>query len=530
MKDLRLLLSLYLRSFMGINRAVHTQDTAERRRIVGMLLVYAVLGVFYTFAFTVQTQVADGSSELTGFASLVMVVTLLALLTGLTGGSTELLAFKDHDMLLAMPLDKKMVVLSRLIVQYLSTAVMVLIFAPGAVISYCNAVDADVWFALRAAALLAFVPAIPLVLSSLLSIAISRLTANARFRNALRTVVPMAIMLAAFAFVYGGMGGSLGSDAGSLDAVYAGFSRVYPPCRWFTAAIAGDWRLAALFAGVSAAALAACYGLLYLRFDVLYDRINTPGAVKGGVGTELKFGRRSRLGALVRRELGMYFSMPAYVMNTLFGYVVCVLAGVAALVFGARVRALLGGISFVEPVIAVVFMQLVSIAPQTGCSISAEGRCLWRIRSLPVSSRELFGSKLAAQLVFALPAGLFGVMCVSIGLGLGWEWALAISLATASSAVMAAVLGLWVNLARPKLDWQNEVEFVKQSVSTLLCMLLGFGLAIIPGAAGIALALAGMTAVAAAVYGVWGALLLALALLLYRRLCARGPNRLSALQ
>ena len=54
-----------------------------------------------------------------------------------------------------------------------------------------------------------------------------------------------------------------------------------------------------------------------------------------------------------------------------------------------------------------------------------------------------------------------------------------IIIATIIAPTLSAMIGILINLKYPKLKWTNEVEVIKQSLSSMVAIFLGMGLGLI---------------------------------------------------
>ena len=65
-------------------------------------------------------------------------------------------------------------------------------------------------------------------------------------------------------------------------------------------------------------------------------------------------------------------------------------------------------------------------------------------------------------------------VCCAIGLRIAWYEVILMCLLGAASVCFNALLGLALNLKLPNLTWTNETAAVKQSMSALLSLLIGW--------------------------------------------------------
>ena len=170
--------------------------------------------------------------------------------------------------------------------------------------------------------------------------------------------------------------------------------------------------------------------------------------------------------------------------------------------------------------VAVFGAAMAGMVLPTSSSVSLEGKSLWLIRSMPVSTAEVLGTKLRFSLVIYIPPLVILIASAVYVLRPGALIALAAAVFSLLLLLVMAQMGLIANIRHPNLNWTTESQAVKSGAAIIICMLLDYaliaalcfgGYLLIKNGAGAALALA-----AASV------LLLALSLLL--RSCLRGKD------
>ena len=170
-------------------------------------------------------------------------------------------------------------------------------------------------------------------------------------------------------------------------------------------------------------------------------------------------------------------------VNTIIGPVLLTIISVAIAVMGADKVLSLLQISVPNAELPYVFAMLINLCVSTtsisSVSLSLEGKTIWFIQTMPVSENQLFISKLLVPIVIILPpviiaSIIYGVILKSIIYGL-MIFGIALLF-----LLINDVAGLMINLWFPKLNWENETQVVKQSLSVLLSMLFNFVVAAIP--------------------------------------------------
>ena len=194
-------------------------------------------------------------------------------------------------------------------------------------------------------------------------------------------------------------------------------------------------------------------------------------------------GQQSPANRLLKKEIKTYFTMPAYFVNTIIGPIMAIVLSIVIAGWGPSGILSTLGLTIEASDLAYAFALLVNLCISTTCisgvSVSLEGKSLWFMHAMPISVSQIFISKLIVPLIVVLPSILVcsvigGIVFNSLTLGLIiFGFATLFLLITDTS-------GLMINLWLPKLEWENETQVVKQSLSVLISMLFNFVVAIIP--------------------------------------------------
>lgn len=138
----------------------------------------------------------------------------------------------------------------------------------------------------------------------------------------------------------------------------------------------------------------------------------------------------------------------------------------------------------------------------TSTAVSREGKQLYFMKYIPMPvGKQLMAKVYTGMLLSATGIVLLIVLAVAMGVGVLTALpALALSLL---AVVAGSLVGMLIDASRPKLDWLNEQQAIKQNVNVLLHMLAGvlIGTAIIVPVMLLRMSLAGATAYIAALLG-----------------------------
>ncbi|NLG25944.1 MAG: hypothetical protein GX558_11345 [Clostridiales bacterium] len=485
MRDAWRLARVQWMGMLGLNRALHGPKRAAA--VAKWVLLAAVIGLSVPVSLGSYYYLMAGGLAALGqlrlFPSVALAVcALLALITSAPRAGDALLAFKDYDRVLSLPVSLRAVAASRvMLVMSMEMLYALVAMAPaGAVYAYL-ARPPLIFYPIYIAAMLA-APAIPTVVGSAVGALLSRLVAGRRGGKTLHLIVLLAVTL-------GFMSLSMTSAAPErmaarltdLGGLLGGaINRLYPLAPLFTAAVA-DLNLgaAALFVALSMGALWGATELLALSMRGAHEKLAAvPAAGRRGGG---RVSSSPPLGALYAKEMRRYFASVIYVFNTGFGSILMVMGAVALRVMGlGKVLAMLeiavpGGLP-TGALLAAALSAMVTTVNTTGTTISLEGKHVWILKSLPLPAACLLLAKALVCLTMSLPFVALSVAIVAGALPLTAADIALMLLLPSLYAVFSALIGLWFNLRWHRFDWSNETAVVKQSMGALVPMLLSFAL------------------------------------------------------
>jgi len=203
-------------------------------------------------------------------------------------------------------------------------------------------------------------------------------------------------------------------------------------------------------------------------------------------------GRGKFLSYLIK-ELRLVFRSPAVLLNSvLAAFIMPVIIGVSIvpLVRSGEIAELIAFVDFDNPHVVVMAMVamcaigffiggMVSVA---STAISREGRNIFIMKYLPVHYTTQLNAKAISGLIILIPALLFMVIPLQVLLAAPvWLFAAGMVLAM-PGIVVVNYFGLYIDLVRPKLTWDNEQAAVKQNLNAIIPM---FGSWLVAGGIGL---------------------------------------------
>lgn len=221
----------------------------------------------------------------------------------------------------------------------------------------------------------------------------------------------------------------------------------------------------------------APFVIALLILSVNFIRIVTTnrGAVKIQY-TEKTLKVSSIRNAFVIKELRHFLSNPMYILNSSLGALLMLVLAVvlvikSELILGYISKLTGAGINISSAILVCLMLSAIaSLNVVSAPTISLEGKNLWIAKSLPVKPFDVLIAKAEMHLlVCGTPAVISAVIC-ALALGATPVEFVFLLLVPLCFTALMALAGVVINLQFPKFDWINEIQPIKQGLSTLLTM------------------------------------------------------------
>jgi ABC-2 type transport system permease protein len=492
MREFWILTKLQVSSLFGINKILHMKNKDEKKQgkralggLIAMVFAMGYMSVLYSFMLARAFQMLGTLPTLLGIMALAS--SLLILIFSIFETKGVLFGFGDFDIVMSWPVDVRAVAASRVFSMYANNFVYAFLLMLPAGVIYAIMAAPPLWYYPLFLLLIFLVPALPTIVGALLGTLLTVATARMKKSNLMSVVVQMVL-------VFGLMIVSMRSGMALEDPTkLANFAEVfrpmirgmYPPAQWFQDALAtGSLPSVLWLLLLTAGSIAVLIFWLGKNFVSVNSRIKSKP--RGETFVMQQQVHSTKASALFKRELKRYFSSSLYVVNTAFGYVMMIAAGIALFIKADEVLKFLDmpDVPSITGLVPFVLGWMVSMGATTASAISLEGKSLWIIKSLPVSARDWLAAKLKVSLTLAIPSIFITGTLVVVGLKPGFLDAIWIFLLPLAYAFAFGVMGLWVNIRMSRLDWQTEAEAIKQGGATMISVFVGMAAAFIPAIVG----------------------------------------------
>lgn len=445
-------------------------------KIVGILPIFAFVPIAIMIKMTYDSFSVMGMPELTMTFAYV-IATMFSFITAIPLVISVYFYAKDLALIATLPVKKNSIVFSKLASIYVYLAVVSLsIFGLSAVFySFTNGINPMALFLGIVISLL--LPIMPMIFAVLTILPFMSLIGGKKRRNLfvilgnillLVVIIGMQTLFTRLESDPAALAEILLQDNGIMKLVGSKF----PPSVWATQAVLGSWGPFLLFLGLNILVLLAlrlASSFLYKTALEKYNQVATSDS-KG----KLNYSSHSKRILLIKRHLGIIFSNPTFMLNTVLIMLLPVIMGGIYLATGNLNLEMLKDPRFL-PFMPYIFAGII-ITPSFVGNLSAtvitrEGKTFWETRVLPISIEENLRARIDSTLLISFTA--------SILLGIGGVILLPLTfldifmgiILCISATLCFSTMDLIINIQRPLLNWSNPTAAVKNNLNIMLSFL-----------------------------------------------------------
>ena len=476
-----LLLKTLLRSTSLTNIFRYTKDAKKRRRIVisiiGLMLLYAMLVVY-----SVLMCIGYGSVGLASSIPVMCALAVSAIAFFFTIFKTNgyLFNFKEYDMLMALPFKVGSVAASRFLYMYVKSLPWYLSISVAMMIGYGIFARPAVPVYILWILLSFFLPIIPMLAASFLGSLIARVSAGFRKTNLIQTILMFVFMLLCFSlrFIIENLfrDDRVETTLENASQATARAAEIYFPAGWFSNAIQrSSLSVSLLLIGVSAGLFIVVFYAVGRSYRQINSALKSHAASRSYRMSGQK--KRSVVRAIAFKEFRRMTGSTVYMTNCMFGMIFAVLLGIIALIFGPE--RIIGVVTqgapldaaMLRPAIPFIVYFFTGMLASTACSPSLEGKNYWIVQSLPIAKTTLYQGKMLFQMILSVPCMLFAVLCLCVSMRTPILHTILYMLLGVLLCTFSSTWGCVCGIRHMRLDWENEVEVIKQGAAVTIYLL-----------------------------------------------------------
>ena len=433
--------------------------------------------------------------------------------------STVFLA-KDTELLASLPISQGNIFLSKFVLVLLGEYPFAFFLMIPPVIIYGIGQNKGIIYFLLAIICTLFIPLVPLVISSLLSLFLMNIVGRSRHRDLITIIGSIILLVGMFLgqnYLIIQMPDNeqefLAELLKSSNAMVEFMGRAFPPAIWITKILSGTFSEALINLVYLLIVSLGAFGLVYFIASFIYQRGATAQfeTVASNGKAKLSYKSTSKILAIFKIEWLTILKTPIYALNSLVMVFMAPLLMMLPL-FGGNLsndpdlqflyNLVESGQStpLLPLIVAGLITLFVMINPAVSSTFSREGKNIWILKNIPVKPEIQVYGKLLAGYSISFIAALLSAFMAMLSFRIPIVTTIMVVILTSAALVPISAVGIYIDLMRPKLIWNNPQEAIKQNFNVVIAMLLGFVLVTIFGAIGYFITIFGLNTFA--VFGI----------------------------
>ena len=457
------------------------RDKKKKGRIIGNFIGYAFLYLML-MAYGVFSCIGYGKMGLTEVIPMLcaLTISLMAFFLTLFKTNGYLFNFKEYDMLMSLPFEAKTVAGCKFLYMYIKSLPWNLSISLAMLIGY--AVYAKPGLSAMCLWLLLsfFLPVIPMLAAAFIGYIIARISAGFKKNNLIQTLLTFVIVIACFClrFVIESLAknGRLQETLTDLSGYLSKAGKIYPPAGWFVNSVV-YLKPADIFIMTGVTLL--LFELVFIPVGKAYRSINSKLKSHAAAGRFSMKEQKSRsiYNAIAFKEFRRMLGSTIYMTNAAIGELMALLLGVVILFVDVdkAVSTLTRGAPVTKemlyPAIPLIVYFCIGMVATTAITPSLEGKNYWIVQSLPISKKTLYQGKMLFNMYLTVPFALFATVCICISAHVPVLTSVLSVILSFCLCAFSTAWGCVCGVKHMRLDWENEIEVVKQGAAVSLYIL-----------------------------------------------------------
>lgn len=489
MKKFILLTKIQLKGNLDLSKMFSIRKSKTMSKGLLTILGVSMLALFF-FASGVYAYGTAGMLNKMGALDLLpglwmTITSVIVLITSISKVKGTLFSFSDYDMVMSLPVPTSSIVASRISVLYLYDLLFAIIIMLPANIIYGYMSGGNALFYLLSTLLMLFIPIVPVIIGTIVGLAITIVSSKFRHSN----IITLVLLIAVFAtYMIVVMSASSSPEATEqlmdlTNSMGKQVTRLYPLANLYMLAVTKLTFVPAIkYLLISLFFLAAYCYVIGQGFKKLNTVIVSKQSRSNYKLQELN--TSSITGSLYKREIKRFFASPMYVMNAALGLIMLTITSLIMIVSGPEKLVEIIAIPEVANQLAlyvpIVILFCCCTNSSTASSISLEGKNLWIYQSLPLRATQIFRGKILVSLTLSVPFIVLDTIIFGYQLKMNVLQMLLTLLLPCAGACFMSYFGLMLNLWFPRFDWKSELEIAKQGLPAFISIFGGMVVGILP--------------------------------------------------
>ena len=484
-----------------------TQVVGARKNFekkVGANALPIVGGIFVVVGALFMMVYIYGIATTIAFAGFTRLLPLAGILAGALPGviltfvkaNGVLFAYKDYDFIMSLPIKKSTIIYSRVAALYAAEGIWSFVIMLPIFLAYFAFEAVTLPRLIGALFALILGPNLAVSVSILLAFAVSALAAKLHFKSLGVVIGGVFGLLFMVVYLYVIFSVSFNADkiaTGVSGDIYntvfslaSSVGLVYLPSLWIADFFrSGSLVSLLLFVLVSVGAPAAIVAIISRFNDRINALVSEDKVQKKFTTKQISTKSATPFVALIRKEIQTITGYPAVFINMLFGCLLMVILAFISMFFNtSSIVAYFVPASEVPrylPLARTIFGMVTTwfgtsmfcAANSAAISYSLEGRSNWLMATMPVSPKQIFGAKIAVNMLYVLIFSVLTQIFFLIPGHITIETALRNVILPLCIVFLVSNVGLAIDIRRPNFDWTSVVDITKRSLSVTISSLAG---------------------------------------------------------
>ena len=467
-------------SLLNIYR--HSQDKKKRKKAIGSFIGIIVLSltcilfvgsIAYAFAYFGYQQMVP--------IFVASIITLLSLIMTLLKSNSYLYGYKDYDLLMSMPFSVKTIVVVRFLLMYIKDLPLNFLISLSALIGYAVALNPGITTYLLWIILTLFIPLLPMSISSLLGVFIANVGSKFKYKKIALTILTFILVIPLFFLRFiidylirnDKVGEVIEKSSQGLNSI----AKVIPTISWFGKAINNNDILSILLSIIIPLIIfIALILIIGVNYRTINSRLNNI-ATRNNKKKTYVYKQRSIIKTIAYKEFKRIIGSTTCSVQLGMGTVLCILVGTVLpfinlkkIIAGSAVEMPfdIASLALVWPLVIYFF---VGMAPSSAVSPSLEGKNDWILKSMPVDAFEICKGRMLFNIYMNLIPGLYATLTGLFAFrAQAYEYILGIIMIIVL-CLFSTAYGMRCGYKHVNLNWENEIEVVKQGTAITLYLL-----------------------------------------------------------
>jgi len=414
----------------------------------------------------------------------ILFTSIITIIEGIYKSGNLLFNAKDDDLLLSLPISKKMVLFIRIFKFYVFELLYNSLFLLPAIIIYAIYTTPGIIFYFVSIIGLLLFPIIPIIISIIIGVITSFLSSKFKGKNYVQTIITIIFLLGVMYFSYNSNNliASLSDNAVSINDLIT--SMYYPAGAYIS--LINNFNILKLLEFILINIVLFIITILLIGKVFFNINSNVKKVKISKRKKSFKIKSSSVIMSLVKKEFNRFINSTVFVTNAGFGLVLFI---IGCIFLTIKFDSIANGLIKTDPAITMDYLKefipiilfafvcfssfMTSI---TSSMISLEGQSFNLLKSLPIKAFTIIKSKVLSALFIMIPCILIGDIIVFITFKFDIISIILIVIASILFPLISETIGIIVNLKYPRMDAKNDTEVVKQSMSSMISVFIGMGL------------------------------------------------------